>query len=122
MKNNYIVLAALFTCVSTTAVSAQATTSAMVDTGIKQLQRSTKPAKSGDAIALQANNTAAKSSSGTTAKPARVVQVPAITTQSASGSVSTRVANVAISADSGGKAAPPVVRSAKVVKVKPPGE
>lgn len=120
MKNNYIVLAALVACVSTTAVSAQATTSAMVDSINTQLQRSPKLAKSGIAGAIKANVVAAKSSGGATAKPMRVVQVPVIATQSTT--ASTKGAGVAVAADSGPRAAPPVVRSGKVAKAKPPGE
>ena len=118
MKINYCALAALFACVSSSAVSAQAAASAKVDSVHPQLLRAAKPAKSG-AAALKANTAPAKSSGGATATPARVVQVPAITTQSAA--VLPKDARAAIASDSGTKAVPPVARSAKVAKAKPPG-
>ena len=120
MKINYIVTAVLWACVASSAVSAQATTSPMVDSTNKQLLHGGKPPKSGSADALKASTAAAKSSRGAAVKPARFVQVPAITAQATA--VSTKGAAVASAADSGSKAAPPVVRAAKVVKAKPPAE
>jgi len=121
MKINYIVSAALLACVASTAVNAQTTKSAMVDSINKQLERGAKPAKAGSVSALKTNTTAVKSSSsGAAAKTARVVQVPAITTQSAT--ASPKIARAVVSTDSGSNAAPPVARSAKVAKAKPPGE
>ena len=121
MKISYILSAALLACVASTALSAQAATSAMVDSGARQLQRSTKPPKSASAAALSANTASANSSGGATAKPVRVVQVPAITAQPQTTAAPT-TARAAVGTDSGSKSAPPVVRAAKVAKVKPPGE
>lgn len=121
MRINYIVTAALLACAASGAVGAQQAKSVMPDSGVRHLQRSTKPAKSTGAAALKTNAAAAKSSGGATAKPVRVVQVPAITTQPQT-TAAPSTARAPVAFDSSTKAAPPVTRAAKVAKVKPPGE
>ncbi len=118
MKISYIVTGMLMACAASTTLSAQTTKSVMVDSMNQQLQRGATPPKSASAAALKTNAAAAKFGSGANTKPARVVQVPAITTQARAGSL--KSARAVVVSDSGTKAAPPVMRSAKVVTAKPP--
>lgn len=121
MRLTYIMGALVLLATSTSAADAQAAKSALVDSANKQLVHNAKPAKSSGTIASARTSVfSPKSTSASTAKQARVVPVPHLTSQSSTQAAKT--ARVTSPTDSATKAAPPVQRAPKVGKNKPPAK